>query len=140
MVLVTIQCGSCSCSKSQYNCYDTNYINTEKEEGQPLYELLNKNSVTIKEKWEQLGLKLGLSKELLCTLGKKYKTSERIFYAVIYAWIRRKGVDCSSPSTFNSVTIRALVHALQSAEVCEGTLADKLVEIKSKVFKYMLYT
>ena len=105
-----------------------------KEDCISLCALLNKTSVTVKERWEQLGHKLGLSKEKLCTINKNYKNSEKRFFAVINTWIRRKGVDSSKPSTYNSITIRALVHALQSAEVCESSLADKLVEINKGKF------
>ena len=95
-----------------------------------LYADLNKMSGTVKEKWEEIGHRLGLSSETLCTIGKKYKSSARCFSPMLSAWLHRKGVDCKIPSTCNTVTMRALVRALESPEVGESRLAAEIVKMK----------
>ena len=95
---------------------------------------LNRMSNTVKEKWEAIGHNLGLSSETLMALKQKHPSS-RLFFAVINTWLHRKGLRKDLP-TYLPVTLRVLVRALQSAEVGESHLADKIVESKDKGGRY----
>ena len=70
---------------------------------------LAKLSASVLDKWEKVGLKLGLSNDMLRSIGQKHKTSRQRFYAVLCAWLRRKGAL--------QVTLRFLVQVLESSEI-----------------------
>lgn len=95
-----------------------------------LYVDLNKMSDTVKQKWEMIGHKLGLSSDTLRTIGQKHGSSMKRFFAMLSAWLNRKGVHKDVPSTYRSVTLRVLVRVLQSTEVGESRLATELIKMK----------
>lgn len=87
------------------------------------YELI-RISDTVKEKWEILGQNLGLTTEILKNIGQKYTNPRQRFYAMLNAWLTRKGTLTIS----HPVTVRTLVQVLESMEVGEGKLAAELAK------------
>lgn len=85
---------------------------------------LFKLSPTAKEKWEIIGKKLGINAETLRSIGQKHRLPEQRLFAVITAWVQRKG-----PAQ-GKVTLRTLVKVLQSEKVAEGTLATEVMKKK----------
>lgn len=98
-------------------------FNTVYSDAREIFSLF-KLSDTIKEKWEIIGKKLGLNTETLRTIGLKHKLSEQRLFAVITAWLQRKGHASSR------VTLRALVKVLQMEKVDEGKLAAEVIKRK----------
>ena len=85
-------------------------------------------SKTVKEKWEMIGHKLELSSEVLSSIGQKQTSSRQRLFAVISAWLHRKG----SQLIHNPITLRTLVRVLESAEVDENCLAEEITKLKDK--------
>ena len=98
-------------------------LHTVASEAQSLYMDLKKMSPTVKDKWEEIGHKLGLSRETLKAISQKYPMQR--FFAMLNDWLSRKG-DC----VYHSVTLRALVHAFQSKEVDESKLAAEIMKTR----------
>ena len=100
-------------------------LHTVATEAQSLSMDLNKMSPTVKDKWEEIGHKLGLSRETLKAISQKHKNPRQRFFAMLNAWLGRKG-DC----VYHSVTLRALVHVFQSKEVDESKLAAEIMKTR----------
>lgn len=75
-----------------------------------------------------IGHKLGLSSETLSSIGQRQSTSSRRLFAVISAWLHRKGLQRIN----NPITLRTLVRVLESTEVAENCLAEEIVKLKDK--------
>ena len=91
---------------------------------------LLKLSVTAKEKWEIIGNKLGLNTEILKSIGLKHRLSEQRLFAVITAWVQRKG------PAHSKVTLRTLVKVLRNEKVGEGVLAAEVMKRKGETYTY----
>ena len=84
---------------------------------------------SVKEKWEKIGLSLGLSDEKLRQIkAAKNGDPARCLYATIDAWIHKRDVGryCA--------TWRTLFRALESAEVNEAALAKRIKQEKGRSF------
>ena len=100
------------------------YTNTETGNGRSIFLSVQ----TAKDKWEAIGLGLGLRPETLQRIQHEKKgQANQCLYAVISAWLHHKdGVMTSS--------WRSLLRVLRSPKVDEGDLADKLMSERSKVY------
>ena len=89
---------------------------------------INKAIGPAREKWEKIGLGLGLSQTTLQQI-KTVNGGEpaKCLYATIYAWLRRK-----DKANAKGITWRTLIHTLKSAEVDETDLAERLMIEKGK--------
>lgn len=75
-----------------------------------------------KGKWEKIGLGIGLSADTLHQIKSNKKGDPgQCLYATINAWLRHQ-----APSTRFSATWRTLLRALESSEVDEAALAERI--------------
>lgn len=89
---------------------------------------INRSISSAKEKWEKIGLGLGLSPTTLQRIGTTNRSDPaKCLYATINAWLRRKDNTSAKP-----ITWRTLIHTLKSAEVGEVDLAERLTVEKGK--------
>lgn len=76
-----------------------------------------------KEKWEKIGVGLGLEHDTLREINTNNQGEPgKCLYAAVDAWLRCKGVTRS--------TWRVLIRTLESAEVDEAALAERLISEK----------
>jgi len=76
-----------------------------------------------KDKWEKIGTGLGLSTTTLQQIkDERQGRADQCLYAVINAWLHGR-----DRARTKGVSWRSLVRTLQSPEVSEGGLAEKMV-------------
>ena len=99
------------------------HILLESEDIEGVNKLLRKAKA--QAKWEQIALGLGLSSATITDIREKHRRDEKRLYSSLGAWVNGKEEV--------RATWRILIRTLQSEDVNESALADKIIAEKGRV-------